>query len=141
MSLYPSCRLRQTLKLTLTQTILNTCILFVVGSLCWQILLVSAWVVKMKDRYKFNTVICPLADVDCREDSGEVLKGTVIPNLSENIDKVKHGSFKFQFNIEKKEWECLVVVDDDDCDNDETIKLNARSSENLAFLCMVLGKK
>ena len=41
----------------------------------------------MKDGNKIYTIICPQADVDCMKGSCEVLKGTVIPDLSESINR------------------------------------------------------
>jgi hypothetical protein len=47
------------------------------------------FVTKMKDDNKIYTIIYPLADVDCKKDSAEVLKRTIISNLSESMNKVE----------------------------------------------------
>jgi hypothetical protein len=48
---------------------------------------------------------------------------------------------KFEFNTEKKKWECLDFDDNNNVNNDETITPNAFLSGDLALIRMVLGKE
>ena len=97
---------------------------------------VSKLIFKMKDGTK-RTQIYPLGDVLCHKDSGTVLKATVIPNLTESVNKVEESSVKFVFDDKSKKWKCFSC-------NDEFLHLNcvvkptAFLTGDLVFLATIL---
>jgi hypothetical protein len=101
---------------------------------------VSKLIVKMKDKEPHN-VIYPLADVECKKDTGKVLKNTVIPNLKLGVDGVEGGSIHFQYDEASKMWKCLVLKDDEIPQNTKTIKPMALHAGDIAYLCTILGKE
>ena len=67
---------------------------------CGKYRFVTKLIIDMKDG---------LAEIDCKKDSGEVLKKTIGENIINGINTVENCALRFVYDEEKKEWDALIL--------------------------------
>ena len=102
----------------------------------------SKFIVKYKGRELWDTKY-QLGEVDCKKDTDEVLRNTIMPDLVAGINSVEECCLKFSFNVEERRWKVQRVEKNTDGSENEDgiIEPIAFLCGDLAFLFTVLGRE
>ena len=101
---------------------------------------VSKLVIALKNVKKKAVSVYALADVKCKNDTGEVFKITVKDSLAKGINKVEHGRVKFERDESTGQWNCT-TIDKTDSAFQSSHDVTAYMIGDLKFLSMMLGKE
>ena len=101
---------------------------------------VSKLIIDMKGG-KSHEVIYQLGEIDCKKDSGEVLKNTIGDNIINGINAVEDCALRFVYDDQEKKWN-VHSIDRNDANDDPLFKEPiVYLCGDLAYLFMILGKE